>query len=221
MICRWQRRPVERRPEILEAARQLFAEQGFARATLVGVARKAGVSPATVSHYFGSKAALFEALITEQIVDLANDDLTLLIAEGGYRRALHRLVEIEWLRLNTPGTAGLMLVVLGEMDEFPHVAKQLFRQLSERVRLRMADLIRDGVAAGEFDVVNPAITSQLIGSLLFGATIDLQYVSECVAPSPCQHHALAVLHETVDRLVAPYSPITISGAKAQDSNAAR
>ncbi len=46
---------------ILEAARQLFAEAGFERATIRAVASRASVDPALVMQYFGSKAGLFAA----------------------------------------------------------------------------------------------------------------------------------------------------------------
>jgi AcrR family transcriptional regulator len=46
---------------ILEAARELFAELGYERATIRGVASRAGVDPALVMQYFGSKEGLFTA----------------------------------------------------------------------------------------------------------------------------------------------------------------
>lgn len=46
---------------ILDAARELFAELGFERATIRGVASRAGVDPALVMQYFGSKEGLFSA----------------------------------------------------------------------------------------------------------------------------------------------------------------
>ena len=46
---------------ILEAARQAFAENGFERATIRVVAAQAGVDPALVMQYFGSKERLFAA----------------------------------------------------------------------------------------------------------------------------------------------------------------
>ena len=49
------------REAILAAAREAFAADGYERATMRGVARAAGVDPALVSHYFGSKQGLFEA----------------------------------------------------------------------------------------------------------------------------------------------------------------
>jgi AcrR family transcriptional regulator len=59
------RRPGESgtRAAILEAARAAFAETGYDRATIRGIAAAAGVDPALVLHYFGSKEGLFEAAL--------------------------------------------------------------------------------------------------------------------------------------------------------------
>ena len=46
---------------ILDAARTLFAEVGFEKTTIRGVAGRAGVDPALVMQYFGSKDGLFAA----------------------------------------------------------------------------------------------------------------------------------------------------------------
>lgn len=51
------------RAAILEAARGLFAAQGFRRTTIRAVAGEAGVDPALVHHYFGSKDDLFVAAL--------------------------------------------------------------------------------------------------------------------------------------------------------------
>lgn len=51
------------RDAILAAARRRFAEDGYGRATVRAVARDAGVDPALVIHYFGSKADLFAAAV--------------------------------------------------------------------------------------------------------------------------------------------------------------
>lgn len=44
---------------ILDAARELFAETGFERTTIRGVAGRAGVDPALVMQYYGNKESLF------------------------------------------------------------------------------------------------------------------------------------------------------------------
>ncbi|NRQ30794.1 TetR family transcriptional regulator [Nonomuraea sp. NN258] len=55
------RRRTEER--ILGAARALFAELGFERATIRAVAKAAGVDPALVMQYFGSKQELFQQAV--------------------------------------------------------------------------------------------------------------------------------------------------------------
>lgn len=49
------------RDAILDAARDQFAERGYDRATIRGIAAAAGVDPALVHHFYGTKERLFTA----------------------------------------------------------------------------------------------------------------------------------------------------------------
>jgi AcrR family transcriptional regulator len=51
------------RDAVLTAAREAFAERGFDGATIRAIATAAGVDPALVHHYFGSKDKLFLAAV--------------------------------------------------------------------------------------------------------------------------------------------------------------
>lgn len=51
------------RSEILAAAKQIFGEMGYDRATIRGIATEAGVDPSLIHHYFGTKDRLFAASI--------------------------------------------------------------------------------------------------------------------------------------------------------------
>jgi AcrR family transcriptional regulator len=57
------RRPgtTDTRAEVLAAARDEFATNGYDGASVRGIARAAGVDPALVHHYFGSKEQVFVA----------------------------------------------------------------------------------------------------------------------------------------------------------------
>ena len=63
MVRRSGRRPgnQDTRQSILDAARQVFAEKGYDQASIRAIAAQAGVDPALVHHYFGTKEKLFLA----------------------------------------------------------------------------------------------------------------------------------------------------------------
>jgi AcrR family transcriptional regulator len=66
MLKRREQRDAQRE-RIIEAARRLFAQQGFEEVTMAEVADAAGVARATVFNHFGSKHALVEG-ITEEVI---------------------------------------------------------------------------------------------------------------------------------------------------------
>jgi AcrR family transcriptional regulator len=56
--------------EILQAAEQLFADEGFDGASIRTIAKEAHVNIAMISYYFGSKEKLLEALIIHRTSDM-------------------------------------------------------------------------------------------------------------------------------------------------------
>lgn len=60
------RGPSTTKQEILDAAREVFAESGV-DGTTREIAQRAGVDPAMIAHYFGSKGGLFEAVTALQV----------------------------------------------------------------------------------------------------------------------------------------------------------
>lgn len=60
-----ERKKARRRQEIVGAAAKLFARNGFDATTMAEIAHETGVSPPTVSNYFGSKENILSALIIE------------------------------------------------------------------------------------------------------------------------------------------------------------
>ena len=68
-MARTGRRPgnQDTREAIVEAARRAFAERGYDRASIRAIATSAGVDPALVHHYFGTKDELFLATVNAPI----------------------------------------------------------------------------------------------------------------------------------------------------------
>jgi AcrR family transcriptional regulator len=58
-------READRQAQILDIARRLFAEQGFAGTSLRDIATEAGITKAALYHHFPNKDALYEQVVVE------------------------------------------------------------------------------------------------------------------------------------------------------------
>lgn len=53
------------RNDILVKAREVFGQKGYSNASIRTIATAAGVDPSTVMHFFGTKDALFKAVVSD------------------------------------------------------------------------------------------------------------------------------------------------------------
>lgn len=95
------------RARIAEAATAAFAASGFDGATIRGIARRAGVDPALVHHYFGSKEQLFVATMQLPFDPARLSDI---LADGGVDGAGERMMQFA---VGIWGQPGLRPVVQG------------------------------------------------------------------------------------------------------------
>ncbi|MGH7560285.1 MAG: TetR/AcrR family transcriptional regulator [Gemmatimonadales bacterium] len=169
---RWQRRPTERRREILDAAALVFGEHGFDAATIADVATRAGVSPGTVIHYFGSKAALFEGVMADRLFPGMEEDEALLISHrGSYGELLRELLRRMWERLNRPGTAELILVGMAQSSSAPGAGQAVSGEMVSRCPRLLRGVIEAGVQSGEFRTVDPAKMAKVLAGSVLGLVV--------------------------------------------------
>ncbi len=172
---RWQRRPTERRREILDAAALVFGERGYESATLAHVAERAGISPGTVQHYFGSKAALFNEVVTERFFTGAEEDEALLVEHrGSYAELLRLLIERMWERLNRPGSADLLLVGMASALNVPEAGLVVSGEVATRCPRIIQRVIEAGIKNHEFRAVNPEHLSRAISASVIGMVVGRQ-----------------------------------------------
>ena len=96
--ARREREKEERRQSILRAAREVFFENGFHRATVDDVAERAEVSKGTVYLYFESKETILALLLLEGLNELVGD-LELAYAVAEPLSADERLRRLGWAYL--------------------------------------------------------------------------------------------------------------------------
>ncbi len=191
---RWQRRPTERRREIVDAAVEVFGASGFEGATIADVARRAGVSTGTVVHYFGSKAGLFQAAMVERFLEQV-ESLEEVIAghRGSSRDLLRAVLTRAWKHLMRPMTVDLMICAMSQAQSHPEASGVMLRETGDRWRRLMGAVLSAGVATGEFRPMDIDVQARIIGAGLKG-----------LAMGTCHHstHDLAV--PGPDALLAAY-----------------
>ncbi len=157
-----QARRHEARVRILLAAQASVAEQGFSGTHMTGIARRAGVATGTLYNHFPSQAALF----TELFRRVSGHELALArVAVSGNGAVSARLEKSlgEWCR-RAIESGRLAYALLAEPVDVA-VARERMAFQSAYIRL-YAELIDEGVAAGEFPPQNSTVAAAgLIGAL--------------------------------------------------------
>jgi len=113
-------RAEERRERILDAARRVFLEAGFAGARTRRIAEEAGVTEALLYRFYPSKSAIFQAAVHEPLERFVDELLatTQDIDPGrGERRDRLRQVNEMLLRFMADSTPFLAVVLLSELGE--------------------------------------------------------------------------------------------------------
>jgi AcrR family transcriptional regulator len=128
------RRPgkVDTREEIIQSARAVFAEEGYAATSLRSIARRAKVDPALVHHYFADKAALFAATM-HLPADPGTIKQEAATSDGFRGEVLIERFLAQWEQSGTPGSAFVGLAQA--MAASSEVADNVRQFVTERVGL--------------------------------------------------------------------------------------
>lgn len=166
-IPKFRRRAEARPDEVLDAALDLFIDQGFAATRVEDIARHAGLSKGAVYLYFPSKQAILEALVRRAIVPVAQSAAdTAGSFDGDPRDALRMVFAIIAQRLADPRVVAIPKLIIREIGVFPQIAEMYRREVIERAMPVAAGLIRRGIDKGVFRPVDPELTLRsLIGPI--------------------------------------------------------
>jgi AcrR family transcriptional regulator len=147
------------RAEILAAARSMFAEGGYAAATLRAVARSAGVDPALILHHFGSKEGLFRAAMQVPI----DPSVIAALITSGDRSVLGERLCAYFLRLWEDGATREPLLAMLRSALTNEVAADSLRGFVSEALV--------GRVATALDFPDAKLRATLMGSQLVGLAI--------------------------------------------------
>jgi AcrR family transcriptional regulator len=90
----------ERRQQLLDIGRRLFAERGFEGTSIEEIAAQAGVSKPVVYEHFGGKEGLY-AVVVDREVERLTTVTTVTLSEGPYSKPKFEEAAVSLLRTST------------------------------------------------------------------------------------------------------------------------
>jgi AcrR family transcriptional regulator len=146
------------REQIAVAAREQFAELGYERATFRGIAAAAGVDPALVVHFYGSKENLFRDVMQ---LPAEFSGALVRIADGPREQMGNRLAELVVSALENPATRPVVLGRIRSASSHPHAAA-LVRETVTRDLSALTSAITDD---------RPDVRAVLVGAQVVGLAL--------------------------------------------------
>jgi AcrR family transcriptional regulator len=165
------RRKEQSKEDIRVAAWELFSQFGVDKVSMTDVARKAGVSQATIYNNFGSKEALAREFVTTAVDQLVNRVQEILIPERLYRDKMSAFIQFisEMMANSTPSSANSAIFASSmDLQNDPEI-KEIRRQAQEKMTGLLLELIKEGKQQGQ---VNPDLSEEAL-KIYFGVFMDI------------------------------------------------
>lgn len=153
-------KPDDTRARIMAAAEALFRRIGFAKTAVADIAAELGMSPANVYRFFPSKNAIVEAICQRCLAEVEGKAWAVARAHGPAGERIERLI-LEILNFHKEN-----LLAEQRVNDLVVAAIELswdaIRAHKEVMRAAVETILRDGIASGEFEPVDPHETAHLI-----------------------------------------------------------
>ncbi len=186
-----------RRRAILDAAREIFLERGYAGASVDAVVERAGGSKATVYAMFGNKEGLMTALIADGAEALAAS-ADAIPPDAPLEQSL-REFGLAFLKLVLdPVRLALYRFVVGEAVRFPELGDAFYRTAPATLNAHFAEYFRTLAARGVIATSDP---SRLAGYFFGALRADLHVHALC---NPAYRPSAAEMDAHVDFVVTQF-----------------
>ncbi len=146
--------PDDTRESLLDAAEEVFSQQGFEGASVRAITQRAGANLGAITYHFGSKQALFESVILAVQSGLVAALEAAAAAGGGPGERLERVMRAHFGYLNDhPRIRRLVLQILLRGADLPEPVLGYLR----RVIGIVSGIIAEGQASGAFRAGEPTL----------------------------------------------------------------
>lgn len=163
-----ERRPTDRRRQVLEAAARSFAAFGYKATTMDQVAKTAGVGKGTIYTFFANKEELFEQIVKDLIAELKA------VAENTLDPALpfaDNLLRILQQVLAYRDRHGLVVKLSQEVKEFgTPMASGGLQAVERSIVDYIADHVSKAMQKGELRLADSALTAYMMLKMYLALT---------------------------------------------------
>jgi TetR/AcrR family transcriptional repressor of cmeABC operon len=154
---------LERQKRILDAAREVFLEQGYDNASINDIMCRAGGSLSTLYRLFGSKLGLFEAMMEQtsnQVFAAFQAFECSIKRQETPEQALKRYARLLLERVLSPEAVGLYRLITTDCSSEREQIQQLFyAQGPKRINEKLAGYLRVQVEQGVLQINNPELAA--------------------------------------------------------------
>jgi AcrR family transcriptional regulator len=153
----------ERRQQLLDIGRRLFAERGFDGTSIEEIAAQAGVSKPVVYEHFGGKEGLYAVVVDREVERLTA--VTITLSEGPYSKPKFEAAAVSLLRYIDDNADGFRILV---RDSSPGSGSgtygTLLADIAGQVEYIMADFLK---SRGRDPRLAPMYSQMMVGMVAF------------------------------------------------------
>lgn len=164
------RRKEQSKDDIRKAAWELFSQFGVDKVSIADIARKAGVSQATIYNNFGSKDAIAREFVTGAVEHLMGRVQEILTPQMLFREKMAAFIQFisEMLANGRPSAAESAIFSSLDLQNDPEI-KKIRVEAQEKMTKLLLELIQEGKQQGQ---VNPDLSDEALG-MYFGVFMDV------------------------------------------------
>ncbi len=162
------------RTNVLEAAERVFAQHGFAGASLDEIAEQVGIRRPSLLHHFHSKRELYDA-VERRIFEELNAHLGECSTTGEPFEQLMTLLE-QWLSFMIKRPTAARIILRNSSDLVARTVDPV--EFSWRTVDAFVRIIEDGVKAGAFIPIKPIVALNILGSAILSFVCNADQFGE-------------------------------------------
>ena len=139
--------------QILEAAKMIFQERGFAGARMQEIADEAGINKSMLQYYFRSKDKLFQKVFQDSIRQFFPEILKVLNANLAFNPKIEKLVETYYEMFKKH--PHLPRFVIHEMNQHPDRFRDFVKNMGIEIPEAFVNQIQSEIDSGTMQKIDP------------------------------------------------------------------